>query len=158
MAAFVAAAIAAGVVINAIGQKKAADAKRKAALSQANAKREQANELIKRSKENLQVTREEGLLLMESQLASFAKGGIAVGATALTSEGSPLAVARQTVNQLNRSLRIQGEEASFKADMLRAGADVDVRLARDISVASNFQIAGSFLSGAAATGAAAKKG
>ena len=41
------------------------------------------------------------------------------------------------------------DEADFKADQLRMGADVDSRLASNIKSAAKFQVGGTLLSGGA---------
>lgn len=132
-----------GTILGAIGQRKSAKAQAAAAKAQAAAKREQADEVLKRAKFNAIVMREQGRGLQAQQVASYAKSGVA-----LTSS-STLATLQDTVSTVSLSVQQMLDEADFKANQLRMGADVDTRLASDIKSASNWQVAGTLLSGGA---------
>jgi hypothetical protein len=132
-----------GTILGAIGQRKSAKAQARAARAQAAAKREQADEMLKRAKFNAAVMREKGRGLQAEQIGAFAKSGVA-----LTS-GSTLAALQDTVSTVSLSVQQMLDEADFKANQLRMGADVDTRLAGDIRSASKWAIGGTLLSGGA---------
>lgn len=132
-----------GTILSAYGQDQAAKAQAKAAKAQAAAKREQADEILKRAKFNAITMREQGRVLQAQQIASYAKSGVA-----LTSS-STLATLQDTVSTVSLSVQQMLDEADFKANQLKMGANVDTRLASDIKKASGWQVAGTLLSGGA---------
>jgi hypothetical protein len=132
-----------GTILGAIGQSKSARAQARAARAQAAAKREQADEMLKRAKFNAAVMREQGRGLQQQQIAAYAKSGVAL------SSGSTLAALQDTVSTVSLSVQQMLDEADFKANQLRMGADVDARLAGDIKSAGKWAVAGTLLSGGA---------
>lgn len=137
-----------GTILGAIGQSKAAKAQARAARAQAAAKREQADEMLKRAKFNAAVMREQGRGLQQQQIAAYAKSGVAL------SSGSTLATLQDTASNVNLGIQQMLDEADFKANQLRMGADIDTRLAGDIRSAGKWAVAGTLLSGAGRVGAA----
>lgn len=132
-----------GTILGAIGQMKSAKAQAAAARAQAAAKREQADEMLKRAKFNAIVMREQGRTLQAEQIGAFAKSGVAL------SSGSTLATLQNTVSTVSLSVQQMLDEADFKANQLKMGADVDTRLASDIRSASSWAVGGTLLSGGA---------
>jgi hypothetical protein len=144
-----AAVSAAGSLLAAKGQADAASAQSAAAKRIARAKRRQAAELLERAEINVERMREGGVRLVKEQQAAFASGGVALGS------GSTLAVMNDAINKTEQGIQDMMADARSKAASLKAGADVDTRLAGQIQEASKFQVAGTLLSGAVSTGRAA---
>lgn len=133
----------AGTLLGAAGARKSSKAQARAARAQAAAKREQADEMLTRAKFNAAVMREQGRGLQQQQIAAYAKSGVAL------SSGSTLATLQDTASNVNLGIQQMLDEADFKANQLRMGADIDTRLASDIRSAGKFQTVGTLLSGGA---------
>ena len=130
-------------LISAYGQSKAASAQARAAKAMARAKRQQAIALMEKAEINAGRMRLGGVRLVKEQQAAFASGGVALGS------GSTLAVMNDSINKTEQGIQDMMTDAKSKAAALRAGANVDTKLASNIREASQYQVAGTLLSGAA---------
>ena len=140
MAEGAAALAVAGTITQVIATEKRAKAQERAAKDQATAKRLAAEEVLERFKFNAEALRTDAFSFQQEQIAAAAKAGLSEQSTLIAMEG--------TQARLDRQLDIERREAEFKAAQLRAGADIDLRLAGDIKKAKRFEQAGTFLQGA----------
>ncbi len=148
-----AAAIAVTVASTAVqmhSARKAAKAQERAMRAQAEAKRIQAEELLKRSEFNIEELELEAEQFAGAQIAELGKSGVGLGV------GVSLVALEQTQERLTKAVNISRREAEFKAEQLRAGADIDTRLSSDIRSASRRERTGIFLGGVAKTASLAE--
>lgn len=133
-----AALAAAGTAFSVFGKISEANARSEAAEREAELKRRQARELLLRQSINESIMREEavrsGLSLASRNSRGESGGGI----------GSLLTVKKETEQNILLSRR----EAEYQAEMIRRGADVNMKLAGDIKTASYIGAAGTLLSSA----------
>ena len=122
--------------------RKAAKAQERAMKAQAEAKRVQAEELLKRSEFNIEELELDAEQFAGSQIARLGKSGVGLGV------GISLVALEQTQERLTKAVNISRRESEFKAEQLRAGADIDTRLSSDIRSSSRIERAGIFLGGA----------
>tara|TARA_R100001530_G_scaffold135677_1_gene113510 strand:+ start:974 stop:1435 length:462 start_codon:yes stop_codon:yes gene_type:complete len=123
--------------------RKAAKAQERAMRAKAEAKRIQSEELLKRSEFNIEQLEMEAEEFQGEQISRIAKSGIGGGV------GLSLSLLEQTQDRLIRAVNISRREAEYKAEQLRAGADIDTRLSSDIRSTSRRERVGIFLGGAA---------
>lgn len=142
MAEGAAAAAIVGTGFSIFSQIEEAKAQEEAALAQATAKEAQAVELLRRNEFNIDQLQREATRFKARQLGAV----VASGAT-IDSSVSLLQL-EQTNRDLFREISAQREEALFKARALRAGADIDTRLAGDIREAGNLRAIGTAIGGA----------
>jgi len=134
--------VVAGTAAQMIAARKAAKAEERALRAKADAKRIQATELLKRSEFNIKELELEAEEFKAAQTTSFAKAGVALGT------GVSLSALEDTQARLTKAVNQSRKEAQFKAGQLRAGADIDSRLASDSRSVSRRERAGIFLGGA----------
>lgn len=140
-----ASAIAAGTVVQLVGAENARQDQEAAAKAQAKLKKEQAQELLDRYEINAKSLKRLGQETAEAQKAAFAKGGVDVGT------GAPLLMMEDTYSKIQRQINLEKRESEFKAKQLIRGADIEAKLAGDISDAQKLENLGVFLTGAAKT-------
>lgn len=135
-----AAVAAVGLVGQAVGGAMAGKARKRAAEQQAQMKREQADELLRRAKRNAVSLIKERNILKGKQASGFAKAGVEMS-------GSALEVLNATDETYRQEVVNARQEAQFKANQLRRGADVDMKLASDIGKANIISTAGDVVAG-----------
>jgi hypothetical protein len=130
----------AGTAVQMSAQRKQAQAQAAAARTKADLKRMQALEVLDRFELNAEALRREG--------KEFAAEQFSRGSSSGSGEGSLLSMLEDTNRKIQRQFRIEERESEYKAAQLRAGADLDTRLAGDIESAGRAQRTATFLQGA----------
>jgi len=123
------------------GQIAESDAQQKAAKRNSIASEIQAREILKRSKVNQEIVKEEGLALQANQVGAFARAGVDVGS------GSPLSVLENTASNVRQEVATLGEEAEFAAREIRAGARAGLAAAKSARGAAGLSVLATGLSG-----------
>lgn len=130
------------------GNIKAAQQKSDAVKAEAALKEAQANELLDREKINEGLMQEQESSIESGYVSAFADTG---------REGGGIGGVIKLRNQLQKNIDISRREASFKAQMLRAGANIDTTLASQQLSASYIGGAGTILTRGAEAYSAFKK-
>jgi hypothetical protein len=131
---------AAGLATSVYGQIKSGADRAGAQEYQAALKNIQANELLEREAINEQIMREKAELMSLDYGAAFAASG---------REGAGLGGILKIHKNVEDSIANSRRDAEFKARMLRAGAEIDTKLASDLVSASYVGAGGTILTGVA---------
>lgn len=136
MAGVLAGAAIAGVAIQAYGAISGASAQADAARFEADSKRQQADEILKREAINEQaISDTASRQSLEFGSASASQGG----------EGVSIGGQVQIQGYARKQLALAQRDAEFKAEQLRAGANIDTTLASDNMRAAWFGVGGTVL-------------
>ncbi len=140
--AIVAAAMVGGTILSAVGQVKAARAKRQQAEAFAELKRDQAIEILNRSEMNAKEVFKQGTAIKGRQIGAFAKGGVAL-------KGTALLVLQDTANKVAAKQRNIRYAAEWEATKLEREAGIESRFGVQLEKAGRIQAAGTILGGGA---------
>lgn len=130
-----------GTMVSIYGNSKASKEREAAARALAKIKNQQADDLMERFEINAAAFRTKGEGFKADQIGAFVKGGVASGT------GTTLLALENTNRLVTRTLDLDRMDAEAKADALRAGADLDVISAGNISSSRDMEGLGIFLTG-----------
>lgn len=126
-------------IISGIGQVTGAAEKAEAAKQNAALKDLQANELLARQAINEQIMRDQSEKTQDAYASAFASTG---------REGGGISGVLQIMRDTEQNISLSRREATFKAQILRTGAEQDMKLSSDIMTAGFLSGAGTLLTGA----------
>lgn len=132
-----------GILFSGGSQIAGGAARRAASEADAAAKNRQADELLAREGINEQLMLDQSFQAEQNYGSAFAMTGKEGGGI-----GGMLTIHKNTLASIANARR----DAEFKASMLRAGAEVDTKLASDLQTAGVISGAGTIISGAADLG------
>ena len=133
--------LAAGTVIQAVGQVEAGKAERAAAEANASLSDAEAVEHLRQSKREADIFEKNQAVVFGDQVSSFAKAGVDLSGSALL----VLANTKLDIKQEAGEIRRRGERESA---LIRAGADVERSNAKRFERAGQAGAIGSLLTGA----------
>lgn len=131
-----------GTGISVYSQLKAGDAEENAAKKDAALKREQADRIEYAANRDIEIQKFTTAKQLGQMENDFASSGVSL-------QGSPLLALEETARMMAEERQAMLDEARFKADQLRQGADISEELGAERNRASHWNAGATILNGGA---------